>query len=80
MEKKILDDIDRSLVSHRYSTRTEFIRDAIRSKLTQQEKEDALRRIDALFGKGKAKNNISEEEAGEMVFRRIARNLGVELK
>jgi metal-responsive CopG/Arc/MetJ family transcriptional regulator len=77
MEKRLLDDIDKSLTVHRYSTRTEFIRDAIRTKLSQQEKEDAIRRLEGF--RGKFKRQISDEEAGEIAFKKIARRLGVKL-
>ena len=49
MEKKMLEDIDKNLKKNRYSTRTEFIRDAIRRRLTQQEKEEAIRKLEANF-------------------------------
>jgi Arc/MetJ-type ribon-helix-helix transcriptional regulator len=78
MEKRLLDDIDRSLAANRYSTRTEFIRDAIRSKLSTQEKEAALRRIDAMFGKGKPRTNLTDEQLREIAGRRILKEYGLE--
>jgi hypothetical protein len=38
-----------------------------------------LRRIDAMFGKGRSRSKLSDEEAGEIAFRRIAKRLGVSL-
>ena len=42
METKLIKDIDRAMKRHRYSTRTEFIRDAIRNKLGALGKEEAI--------------------------------------
>ena len=43
LEPSILTEIDQSLQKHRYSTRTEFIRDAIREKLSDLERETMLK-------------------------------------
>ena len=43
MEDKLLNEIDQKLEFHRYSTRTEFIRDAIREKLSELEKDEILK-------------------------------------
>jgi len=50
MEDKILRDIDGQLIINRYSTRTEFIRDAIRSKLLELEKYIAIKKLAKLKG------------------------------
>jgi Arc/MetJ-type ribon-helix-helix transcriptional regulator len=73
MEASLLEEIDSTLAKHRYSTRTEFMRDAIRCKLSAFEKEEAIRKLTAMKGflKGKAKSNISEEEAGELAFKEL---------
>jgi metal-responsive CopG/Arc/MetJ family transcriptional regulator len=54
MDGKILKEMDRNLSKYRYSTRTEFIRDAIRSKLTELEKKEmiqALKEVKGVFKK-----------------------------
>ena len=79
MEDSLLEDIDSSLAKHRYSTRTEFIRDAIRCRLSAFEKEEAIRKLEAMKGCLKGKARMSEEEAGEIAVRKIAKRLGVEL-
>jgi len=81
MKKNLLNDIDKTLKENRYATRTEFIRDAIRHKLSDAEKEAAIKKLESLKGclKGKAKSNISEEEAGDLAFQEIAKRLGVKL-
>jgi metal-responsive CopG/Arc/MetJ family transcriptional regulator len=79
MEETLLNDIDSSIKGHRYSTRTEFIRDAIRSKLNELEKEDAIRKLAALKGSLKGKFKMSEEEAGRLAELKIAKKLGISL-
>ncbi len=81
MEDSLLKEIDNTLIKNRYSTRTEFIRGAIRSKLTQLEKEAAIRKLAEMKGslKGKARSGLSEEEVGEIAFQKIATRLGVRL-
>ena len=81
MEESLLEEIDSSLAKHRYSTRTEFIRDAIRGKLTALEKEEAIKKLETMRGclKGKARTNLSDEEIGEIAVRKIAKRLGVKL-
>ena len=60
MEDKLLDEIDQKLEGHRYSTRTEFIRDAIREKLSELEKEDILKNLAQLKGTSKRKTTDVE--------------------
>jgi len=74
LEDQLLKDIDKSFKKYRYSTRTEFIRDAIRSKITRLEKDEIIRKLTALKGslKGKRKN-ISDEEAREAAWKEIAK-------
>jgi len=69
MEDKLLEEIDQKLQGHRYSTRTEFIRDAIREKLSEIEKEELLKKLAHL--RGSSKRRTSDEDlhkAGEKAF------------
>ena len=81
MEKEMLEEIDSKLKENRYSTRTEFIRDAVRHKLSQMEKEQAIKKLEQYKGflKGKARTDISDEEAREQAAREIAKKFGIEL-
>lgn len=79
LEKGLLKTIDNSLKRFNYSTRTEFIRDAIRDKLTELQKEEAIKRLAELKGSLKGKARMSEEEAGELAFRKIADKHGIKL-
>jgi Arc/MetJ-type ribon-helix-helix transcriptional regulator len=72
MDESLLKEIDRSLKKNRYSTRTEFIRDAIRSKLSEAEKEEALRKLALYKGKFKGlSQGKTDEEVREHAFREI---------
>ena len=81
MEKELVNEIDSKLKENRYSTRTEFIRDAVRHKLSQMEKEVIFRKLEQAKGslKGKAKTNRSEEDVREEVAREIAKKFGIVL-
>lgn len=79
MEPNMLGEIDKILRKNRYSTRTEFIRDAIRTRLKQLETEAVIRRLAALKGSMKGKTRMSDEEAGEIAFKNIARKHGIYL-
>jgi Arc/MetJ-type ribon-helix-helix transcriptional regulator len=80
MEKSMLDALDSSLSKHRYATRTEFIRDSIRRRLTQLEKEEVFRRLDAMKGSLNGKAKMSDEEARRQVAQEYIKkfNLHVE--
>lgn len=77
MEEGLLQEIDSKIKSHRYSTRTEFIRDAIRKKLSDIEKEEVIKKLTELKGSLKAKR--SEKEAGDIALRNLAKRLNVVL-
>lgn len=68
---------------HRYTTKAEFIREAVRDKIIGLEKRQALLRLEKAYGAGKAKGrNITDEDihkAGEAAVREIAPELGVDL-
>lgn len=58
-----------------YSTRTEFIREAVRDKI-KQEKE---RRLEENFGKGKPRRpELSDREVREIAAKDIAKKHGLE--
>jgi len=69
LDENMLDNIDNSLKSNNYSTRTEFIRDAIRDKLEGLKKEEIIAEFLKLRGKASkrtslADNRRAKEEAG----------------
>ena len=78
MEDKLLNEIDQKLEYHRYSTRTEFIRDAIREKLSELEKEEVLKNLAQL--KGSSKRKTTDEQlhiAREKVFEKLKKKFNI---
>ncbi|MDD9953370.1 MAG: ribbon-helix-helix domain-containing protein [Candidatus Woesearchaeota archaeon] len=75
IEKKMLDEIDSKLAENRYSTRTEFIRDAIRKELSHIEKEELIREFAALRGSSKLKTTDAQlHAAGEAAFEELEKH------
>lgn len=69
LDNELLSEIDHKLSKHRYSTRTEFIRDAIREKLSDLEKEELLRGLTKIKGSSKYKTtNEQLHKAREIAF------------
>ena len=63
-----------------YSTKTEFIREAIRDKLKLIRKEKAIDDLRRYFGKAKTKTTYAEErKIREEVGKKFAKKLGVNL-
>ena len=72
----ILREVDQTLKKNRYSTRTEFIRDAIREKLSDLEKDELLRQVAKLRGSSKRRTTDDElHRAGEKAFDMIEEKL-----
>jgi len=76
LEGSLLNEIDKNLKKNRYSTRTEFIRDAIRGKLVDLEKEESLRKLRKYFGASKRKTTDEEfrkirDKVGEQYFKEL---------
>ena len=63
LEDNMLTEIDKTLSKHRYSTRTEFIRDAIREKLSDLEKDELLKAMAGLRGSSKRKTTDEQLHA-----------------
>lgn len=56
-----------------YTTKTEFIREAIRDKLTKLEKERTIKNLIKYRGNLKGKARMSDEEAGRLVEKELLR-------
>ncbi|PIN81981.1 hypothetical protein COV11_00260 [Candidatus Woesearchaeota archaeon CG10_big_fil_rev_8_21_14_0_10_30_7] len=76
LEKPLLEEIDRKLVANRYATRTEFMRDAIREKLSDLDKEKILSNLKKLYGFSKKKTTDKElHMARQKAFEELDREL-----
>jgi len=56
----VLKKVDKSILKHNFNSRTEFIRDAVRDKLEDLNKEDLIKEF--LKFRGKAKKRTTYEE------------------
>jgi len=83
-EEGFLHDMEKVMKNNRYSTKTEFIREAVRDKIKDLEKEAALMRVEKMYGAGAKKGRkITDEmihKAGEEAGREIAAKLGIKLE
>ncbi|MFH1409080.1 MAG: ribbon-helix-helix domain-containing protein [Nanoarchaeota archaeon] len=69
MDGRLLKEIDSKLEENRYSTRTEFIRDSIRDKLSELDKQKALQHLHKIAGFSKRKTTDEElHQAREKAF------------
>ncbi len=80
MEKSLLDEMDSKLKENRYSTRTEFIRDSVRRRLSELEKEEAIRKLEENFGKFKGKFKHTDEEAGNLAVKKLLKRFNMDLE
>ncbi len=80
VEESLLKRIDTSMKEHCYSTKTEFIREAIRDKLDVDEKEQLLKKFMNLRGQSKVKTTVEQNRISrDEVASKLAKEYGVEL-
>lgn len=83
-EEDFVHDIETTMKGHRYATKTEFIREAVRDKIKDLEKEAALLRLEQAYGAGAKKGRkITQDDihkAGEEAAKEIAAKLGVSIE
>lgn len=79
-EKGFLNEIEKAMKINGYSTKTEFIREAVRDKIKNLKKEIALMRLERLYGAGaKQGRKITDEDihrAGEEAFSELEEKFG----
>jgi len=72
LEETFLHDIEQIMKRHRYTTKTEFIREAIRDKIRQLEKEEVLLRIKKGYGGSRRKTtDAALHIAGDKAFKEL---------
>ncbi len=75
VEDELLDRINVSMKKSGYSTKTEFIREAIREKLDDDEKEMLVREFLKFRGKGKATTDEDRKRTKEKVSKEFLEEL-----
>ena len=82
-EERFVQDLEKVMKENRYATKTEFIREAVRDKMHDLEKQKALLRLELAYGAGiKKGRKISDEDvhkAGKEAVKEMARKLHVDL-
>jgi metal-responsive CopG/Arc/MetJ family transcriptional regulator len=63
LEDNFAKDLDKTIKKNHYTTKTEFIREAIRDKMRDLEKEEMLLRAKKLYGASKRKTTDEELHA-----------------
>ncbi len=72
LEETFLKDIEDVMKKHRYTTKTEFIREAIRDKIKELEKEDLLLKARKLYSASKRKTTDEDlHKAREKAFKEL---------
>lgn len=60
-EDNLAQEVDRVMKKHHYTTKAEFIREAIRDKIKDLEKEESLKKLESIFGDGSHKKTSDED-------------------
>ncbi len=60
LEDNFAKDLDKTIKKNHYTTKTEFIREAIRDKMKNIEKEEMLMRVKKMYGASKRKTTDEE--------------------
>jgi metal-responsive CopG/Arc/MetJ family transcriptional regulator len=76
-QENILKKIDKNISKHNFNSRTEFIRDAVRDKLSTLNKEDLIKEL--MKFRGKASQKTTDEER-KKIKEKVSRELMEELE
>ena len=80
MERNFLEKVDKTLKYFNYSSRTDFIRDAMRSKLAELDKAASIKKLEGFLGFSNKKTTDKENrKTREKVIKEHASNIGIKL-
>jgi metal-responsive CopG/Arc/MetJ family transcriptional regulator len=80
LDERFLRRLEVFLRKHHYTTKAEFIREAIRERIKQIEKEETLARVRKIYGASKKKKKTTDEElheAGKEVFEELEKEFSL---
>lgn len=81
LDDGVLKNIDFSVKKNNFTTRTDFIREAIRDKLRMLEKERAIKKLERFLGAAKVKvSDKRHEEVRREVVKKYAKKFGLDLE
>lgn len=73
-EEEFAKNVEKAMKKYNYSTKTEFIREAVGDKIKNLEKEEALVRLSIFYGASELKTtNKQLHEAGERALKELER-------
>jgi len=75
-QEDVLKRMDGAIAEHNFNSRTEFIREAVRDKLANLTREQAIEKFLALRGKAKVKTRPEDDEK---IKWEVSREFGAEL-
>lgn len=76
LEEEFARTVEKVMKKHHYATKTEFIREALRDKVKELEKEQMLARVRALYGASQRRTTDEElHKAGERAVEELEREL-----
>ena len=74
LETKFIRELENFIKKHNYMTKTEFIREAMRDKIKELEKQETLNKIEKIFGSSKRKPTDEQLYiAGEKAFEQLGK-------
>jgi Arc/MetJ-type ribon-helix-helix transcriptional regulator len=80
LDSEMARKIEKAMKEHNYSTKTEFIRESVRDRLSYLEKQEIFRKLEQHKGIAKGKPlRMSEKKAGELAAKELAAERGIEL-
>lgn len=77
LDKKFLNEIDRTAKEENYESRTEFIREAVRNRIKELNQEDLVNEF--MKFRGKAKKKTTQDE-NEITRKQVSKELMEDLK
>jgi len=78
LEERFLHLIEVIMKRNQYTTKTEFIREAIRDKINDLETKAALKRLEKIYGSSKRRTTDEElHKAGERAVEELERKFGL---
>ncbi len=76
MEGEFASEVEKTMKKHHYTTKTEFIREAIRDKIKDLEKEELIMRVKKMYGASKRKTTDKQlHKAGKKAVEEIEKEL-----
>jgi len=81
LDDAFANDVQKAVQKYHYTTKTEFIREAIRNRIKELQKEEALRRVDFFYGKSPLKTTDKQlRESREKAFDELEKAMKIRAK